>query len=64
MMEGKNIKNYKELSFGEYVKNKGNPEYEIAFHRKMMELIDRDPTGGYKEKRLKKIKYWEGIKKC
>lgn len=55
---------YRELKFVDYIKHKGIPEYEIAFNKKMLELIERDPTGGYREKRLKNIEYWEGIKKC
>lgn len=51
--------NYKEIKFTEYVKHKGEPEWEIAWNKKQLELIDRDPTGGYKEKRINNIKYWE-----
>ena len=29
----------------------------------MLDLIDKDPTGGLKEKRLQNIEYWEKRKK-
>ena len=54
-----NIKNYREIKFTEYVKHKGEPDWEIAWNKRMLELIDKHPTGGLKEKRLKNIKYWE-----
>ena len=55
--------NYKEIKFTEYVKHKGEANWEIAWNRRMLELIDKDPTGGAKEKRLRNIKHWEEVKK-
>ena len=49
-----NLENYKEIKFTEYVEHKGNPDWEIAWNKRMLELIDKDPTGGLKEKRLQK----------
>ena len=57
------LKNYNEIKFTDYVKNKGNPDWEIAWNKRMLELIDEDPTGGAKEKRLKNIRLWEEIKR-
>lgn len=56
------FENYNEIKFSEYVKNKGNADWEIAWNKRMLELIDKDPTGGAKEKRLKNIQYWEEVK--
>ena len=53
------IENYKEIKFTEYVKHKGEPEWEIAWNRKMLELISIDPTGEAREKRLKNIEHWK-----
>lgn len=58
-----NIENYKEIKFVEYVEHKGEPDWEIAWNKKMLDLIDKDPTGGLKEKRLQNIEYWEKRKK-
>ena len=54
---------YKEIKFTDYVKHKGEADWEIACNKRMLELIDKDPTGGYKEKRLKNIIFWEEVKK-
>lgn len=54
---------YKEIKFTDYVKHKGEADWEIAWNKRMLELIDKDPTGGYKEKRLKNIIFWEEVKK-
>lgn len=56
------IENYREIKFTEYVKHKGEPDWEIAWNKRMLELIDKDPTGGAKEKRLKNIRRWEEVK--
>ncbi len=53
------IKDYKNMKFTEYVKHKGEPEWEIAWNKRQLELIGHDITGGHKEKRLNNIKYWE-----
>lgn len=53
------IENYKEIKFTEYVKHKGEPEWEIAWNRKMLELISIDPTGEAREKRLENIEHWK-----
>lgn len=58
----KKIENYKEIKFTEYIEHKGEPEWEIAWNKKMLELIEKDPTGGYREKRLKNIRHWEEVK--
>lgn len=54
--------NYREIKFTEYVKHKGEPDWEIAWNKRMLELIDKDPTGEAKEKRLKNIRRWEEVK--
>lgn len=59
---GRVIENYREIKFTEYVKHKGEPDWEIAWNKRMLELIDKDPTGGAKEKRLKNIRRWEEVK--
>ncbi len=53
------MEDYEKITFKEYIKHKGIPDWEIAWNKRMLNLIDRDPTGGYREKRLKNIKYWE-----
>ena len=58
----KKIENYKEIKFTEYIEHKGECEWEIAWNKKMLELIEKDPTGGYREKRLKNIRDWEEVK--
>lgn len=57
------LKNYKEIKFTDYVKHKGEPEWEVAWNKRMLDLIDKDPTGGAREKRLNNIKYWEEKRK-
>ena len=59
---GRVNENYREIKFTEYVKHKGEPDWEIAWNKRMLELIDKDPTGGAKEKRLKNIRRWEEVK--
>ena len=59
---GRVIESYREIKFTEYVKHKGEPDWEIAWNKRMLELIDKDPTGGAKEKRLKNIRRWEEVK--
>lgn len=56
------LENYNEIKFSEYIKNKGNADWEIAWNKRMLELIDKDPTGGAKEKRIRNIKYWEKVR--
>ena len=59
---GRVIEDYRKIKFTEYVKHKGEPDWEIAWNKRMLELIDKDPTGGAKEKRLKNIRHWEEVK--
>lgn len=57
------IKNYNEITFEQYVRHKGIPEWEIAWNKKMKNILKNDdPTGRLREKREENIKYWEGIK--
>ena len=61
------LENYTEMKFTEYVRHKGDPEWEIAWNKRQIELINKEPNTCMaieaREKRLNNIKYWEEKKK-